>query len=204
MKPRTISVSGSAIGYIQPDAILWTVTRESTGKTLFAAKEANEQEIKLLLDACTKKGIQGSDVSLGMINIRDPSASQEGGSSETANKFIVTRNLTVRQKELPLFHDLLALFSNGNGKVKYSTYCSKTDKITRDTMLRATQAAKDKAATMTTALGATLGPVISLNEYPPVGSTIKDENVIVDESSAVVGADAQKLRITVYVVFELL
>ncbi len=160
--------------------------------------------MKLLIDACVKKGIQGGDASLGMIRVQDPSSGQEGGASDPTKKFIVTRTLTLRQKELPLFNDMLALLSNGNGKVKYSTYCSRTDKITRDTMLRATLAAKDKAAAMATALGATLGPVLCLNEYPPIGSTIKDENVIVDESSAVVSADAEKLRITVYAIFELL
>jgi|GEM_PF-6025313 len=54
--PRTVSVSGSAVGYIQPDAILWTVFRESSGKNIIEAKEANEAQIKTLLDACSKKG----------------------------------------------------------------------------------------------------------------------------------------------------
>ena len=68
-KPRTISVSGCAIGYVQPDAVLWTVAREAKGKNLLGAKTANEEQVKTLLDACAKKGIQGTDVSLGMISI---------------------------------------------------------------------------------------------------------------------------------------
>lgn len=203
-KPRTVSVSGSAVGYLQPDAILWTVVRESSGKNLIEAKEANETQIKTLLDACAKKGIQGPDISLGMISIQDAHAGQSADTPANAKRFTVSRTITIRQRELAIFHDMLDLLSKGTGKTKYATYCSKTDKITRDTLLRATQAAKDKAAAMATVLGATLGPVLSLDEYPPVGSTIKHEDVVIDESAAIFNAEAEKLRVTIYAVFELL
>lgn len=202
--PRTVSVSGSAVGYIQPDAILWTVFRESSGKNIIEAKEANEAQIKTLLDACSKKGIPGTDVSLGMISVQDTQTGQGADLPANAKRFVVGRTITIRQRELAIFHDMLDLLSKGTGKVKYTTYCSKTDKITRDTLLRATQAAKDKAAAMANVLGATLGPVLSLDEYPPVGSTIKNEDVVVDESTAIFNAEAEKLRVTVYAVFELL
>ena len=203
-KPRTVSVSGSAVGYIQPDAILWTVVCDSSGNNLIETKEDNEAQVKTLLDACAKKGIQGTDVSFGMISIQDAQAGQSGDTSTNAKRFVVGRTITIRQRDLAIFHDMLDLLSKGASKTKYSKYCSKTDKITRDTLLRATQAAKDKAAAMATVLGATLGPVLSLDEYPPVGSTIKDEDVVIDESTAIFSAEAEKLRVTVYAVFELL
>ena len=56
---------------------------------------------------------------------------------------------------------------------------------------------------MATALGATLGPVYSVSEYPPPGQTIKEDSVITNESGGAFGAEVEKIRITVFATFEL-
>ena len=200
---RTISVSGCAIGYIQPDAVLWTVSPQATGKTLAEAREACEQQVKALLDGCSKKGVQGNDVSLGMVNVQDALSGRAESPQDRPERFAVSRTLTLRQRELHLFQEMLSYLGRGTGKVSYKLYCARVDKITRDTLLRATQAAKDKAGAMANVLGATLGPVLSVSEYAPTNTTIKQENVIVDDNSPVYGADAEKINITVFATFEL-
>jgi len=164
---------------------------------------ANEQQVKVLLDACSKKGIQGNDVSLGMIKVKDAQVPGQEAADASSKRFLVSRTITLRQRDVGLFQDMLDLLGKGSGPVKYTTYCSKSDKITRDTLIRATQAAKEKATAMATALGATLGPVLSVNEYPPKGENVPENNVVTDESSGAFGAEAEKVRITVFATFEL-
>lgn len=203
-KPRTISVSGCAVGYIQPDAILWTVEREAYGKNLQAAKSASEDQVKTLLEACAKKGIQGNDVSLSMIEIKDARTGQAESPQDSVDRFTVSRTITLRQRDLQVYHELLGIVSRGTGKVTYKRYCSRVNQITRDTLLRATAAAKEKAGAMATVLGASLGPVLTVSEYAPANSAdTKAEDTIVDDASPVYSAGAEKLCIVVYVTFEL-
>lgn len=202
-KPRTISVSGCATGYIQPDAILWTVVSIATGKNMLGAKEVSEQQVKVLLDGCAKKGIQGADVSLGMIKIQDALSGNVESAQDHPNRFTVSRTITLRQRELQIFHEMLSQLSKGNGKVSYKFYCSRVDKITRETLLRATLAAKEKASAMATVLGATLGPVLNISEYAPTNTVIKPETVIIDDSSPVYTDEAEKINISVFATFEL-
>lgn len=200
---RTLSVSGCAVGYIQPDAVLWTVTPQASGKTLAEAREACDLQVKNLLDGCAKKGVQGPDVSLGMVAIQDARSGRAETPQDSAERFTVSRPITLRQRELHLFQDMLNYLSKGAGKVTYKLYCSRIDKITRETLLRATQAAKDKAAAMAAALGTTLGPVHTVSEYAPADTPTSQQNVIVDDSSPVYNADAEKIAITIFATFEL-
>ena len=202
-KPRTISVSGCAIGYVQPDAVLWTIVCEAKGKNLLGAKTVSEEQVKTLIDACAKKGVQGADVSLGLISIKDASMGHTESLQDSAERFTVARTITLRQRDIQAFHDLLATVSMGTGKVSYKLYCSRVDKITRDTLLRATQAAKEKAKAMASALGASLGPVLTVSEFAPTNIVAKAEDAIVDDSSSVFSAEAEKVCVVVYAIFEL-
>lgn len=202
-KSRTISVSGCAVGFIQPDAVLWTVTRECSGKSIAEAKDSCEQQIKILLDGLAKKGIQSGDLSLGIAKIQDALSGQEAATVEATKRFTVSRSLTFRQRELHMFQDVLDLLGKGAGKVTYKMYCARIDAITRETLVRATQAAKEKAAAMAGVLGASLGPVQSISEYAPTNVSVKEENVVIDSNTPVFGSEAQKIVITVFATFEL-
>ncbi len=200
---RTVSVSGCAIGYIQPDTVLWTLTPQANAKLLAEAREACEKQVKVLLDRCAKKGIQGPDVTLGRLNIRDALIKQ-GDGQQGPERFTVSRTITLRQRDLSLFHDMLNdLSTGGSGKVNYKLFCSRTDAITRETLLRATQAAKDKAGAMATVLGAKLGAALSVSEFAPTNTAVSQEQLLIDDSSPVYSSDAQKINIAVYATFEL-
>ena len=202
---RTISVSGSAVSYIPADTILWTVTLQTGANDVAEAKVLSDTQVKELVDVCAKKNILAQDIAAGLFKIHDTRLEENAGMKNDAGKlFTVTRIATIRQKDPTLFSDMLSMLSKGKGlKVRYNIVSSKTDQITKETLVKATEAAKNKATAMVTSLGAQLGKVISINEYPPIGWNIPESNVPVDQSSAVFAAEAEKVRITVYVTFEI-
>jgi uncharacterized protein YggE len=202
---RTISVSGSAISYIPADTILWTVTLQTSANDVAEAKVLSDTQVKELVEVCAKKSIPAQDISAGLFKIQDTRLEENAALRNDSGKlFAVTRIATIRQKDPTIFPDMLSLLSKAKGiKVRYNIVSSKTDQITKETMVKATEAAKNKATAMVTSLGAQLGKVISINEYPPIGWNIPESNVPVDQSSAVFAAEAEKVRITVYVTFEI-
>jgi uncharacterized protein YggE len=180
------------------------VTLDSSGKDLMEAKEQSDQQVKALLDVCKQKGIQGADVDVGVVRISDSRTSDAAGHLDPNKPFTVTRVVTLRERDLRQFTAILETLSRGRAtRVRYNVVSSKTDDVTRDTLVKATQAAKDKAAAMVGVLGARLGKVLRIDEYPPSGQNIPDEKVPVDQGSSAFGADAEKVRITVYVTFEI-
>jgi uncharacterized protein YggE len=202
---RTISVSGSAISYIPADTILWTVTLQTGANDVAEAKVLSDTQVKELVDVCAKKNILAQDIAAGLFKIQDTRIEENAALKNDGGKlFIVTRIATIRQKDVTIFPDMLSMLSKAKGlKVRYNIVSSKTDQITKETLVKATEAAKNKATAMVTSLGAQLGKVISINEYPPIGWNIPESNVPVDQSSAVFAAEAEKVRITVYVTFEI-
>lgn len=202
---RTISVSGTAIGHIPADTILWTVTLQTGANDVTEAKVLSDTQVKELVDVCAKKNIPAQDISAGLFKIHDTRIEENAALKNDAGKlFTVSRIATIRQKDPTIFPDMLSMLSKAKGvKVRYNIVSSKADQITKETMVKATEAAKNKATAMVTSLGAQLGKVISINEYPPIGWNIPESNVPVDQSSAVFAAEAEKVRITVYVTFEI-
>lgn len=202
--PKTISVSGCAIGYFQPDAILWTLSPQANGKTLAETREACEKQVKVLLDGCAKRGIQGVDVTLGRVSVHDNTIPSDGAIKGGPERFTVSRTIMLCQRDTISFQDMLSYLSTSNtGKVNYRPYCSRVDAITRETLLRATKAAKDKAEAMAAALNTKLGPVLSISEFAPAETAVTPENILVDDSSRIYGSDAEKISISVYATFEL-
>jgi uncharacterized protein YggE len=202
--PRTVSVSGSAVGYVPADTILWNVTLQTAGKDVVEAKAASDEQVKGLTDACAKRGVQVSDIVVGIVRIQDARVDEKVETRDPARPFNVTRIVTVRQRDPRLFSEMLEMLSRGKGiRTRYNVVSSKTDQVTKETIVKATEAAKDKATAMATVLGARLGSVLTINEYPPAGWNTPDDSVPIDQSSAAFGADAERVRITVFVTFEL-
>jgi len=203
--PRTISVTGTAVGFVPADAIIWNITLKSTGTELSEVKALSDKQVKWIVDELTKKGIQGSDMVIGIPKIQDARLAEDGRTAQDISKHLsLSRTVTVRQRDPKQFAGILDVLTRGTGyTMNYTVVSSKTEQITKETMVKATQAAKDKASAMAAVLGAKIGNVLSINEYPPAGWKVPDETVPIDENSSAIGADAEKVRTTVFVTFEL-
>jgi uncharacterized protein YggE len=112
--------------------------------------------------------------------------------------------VTARQRDSAGFTKTLeALTLDRHLRFRYGITSAKRPEVEKDVLLRAVQAAKDKAQAMAGVAGARLGHVLTINEYPPPGWNIPPEHVPVDAPSSVFGAEAETVAITVYVTFEL-
>jgi uncharacterized protein YggE len=202
--PRTVSVSGTAVAHVPVDTVVWTITMDSSGKDLREAKEASDRQVKSLLATCEQKGIQGQDIDIGKIRIADSRTSDSRPAYASRPLFRITRVITLRQSELRHFTSLLELLSRGDRmRVRYRIVSSKVDEIRRETLVKATKAARTKAAAMVEALGGQLGKALKIDEYPPSDQHASDQNTTMDQDSAAFGADAEKLTTTVFVTFEI-
>ena len=124
--PRTISVSGSSVGYIPKDTILWDITFRSAGRDLLDAKAASDQRLKDLLEVCAAQGIQGSNVVASIPKIQDARQNSTDVAGEPGKPFVVTRIVTLRQQDLRRFTELLDALSHAkNFKVHYQAVSSK-------------------------------------------------------------------------------
>jgi uncharacterized protein YggE len=202
--PRTVTVTGRAVGYLPMDTVIWTISLETTGKDVTDVKKASDQQVKTVTDACKAKGVQPADIDPGLIRIVDTRLPETGAAGDAQKPILAARSVTVLQRDVTRFNDLLEVLGRDkNNRIRYVFACSTRDDVMRDTVARATQAARDKASAMATVAGAQLGRPLTIDEYPPPKLNIPDASVPVDRDTPAFGAAAEKVIMTVYVTFEL-
>ena len=201
--PRTITVTGRAVGYIPKDTVLWTISLESAGKDVATVKQAGDQRLKAVTDACLAKGVQADDIDPGLIRLVDTRI-VDSANADPQKPILATRTVTVRQRDATKFNDLLeSLSRDKSNRIKFLFVSSKRDEVMRETVTQASQTARDKAAAMATVAGAKLGRPLTIDEYPPTKMTAPDASVPIDKDAPVFGADCEKVIVTVYITFEL-
>lgn len=201
--PRTITVTGRAVGYIPKDTVIWTISLECTGKDVPTVKQAADQRLKAVTDICQAKGIQADDIDPGLIRLVDTRIT-DSATADPQKPIMATRNVTVRQRDASKFNELLdALSRDKTNRVKFVFVCSKRDEVMRETVTQASQAAREKAAAMATVAGAKVGRPLTIDEYPPAKMNVPDASIPVDRDTPAFGVDCEKIIMTVYVTFEL-
>lgn len=201
---RTISVSGTAMGYAPPDIVQWSLDLESNGKGLLETKAASDQQVMRILEVCKAYAITNEDIDIGVLRVGDVKPGDPAKAADPQLYFKATRTMTVRQRNLHHFGDLLRAFAPAKGMgFRYCFVSSKIDQLTRETLVKATRVAKEKAQAMAAVADARLGQVVRIDEHLPEGKQVPAEQVPVDITSAAFGADSIALTATVFAVFEL-
>lgn len=189
---RSMFVTGKAEGFIPADTVFWTLTLTTVDKEIVKGKELNDQRCTELIQLLKQHGVQSADISLGIVR------TEESGSG-ALHTVTVTRNIAVRQTDLSRFSQILeALNAATRLKFNYVLGASKRAEITRATITKAAEAARNKAEAMAGVFGARI-KVMSISEYPPPGWKTPDEQVPVDVSASGFGADGEKVTVTLYI-----
>lgn len=163
---RTISVAGTVEVQTAPDQIVWWVGLTHLDKDLFAAKRRNELRLKALLVVREKLGLEEGDIETGPLSIRREYQRDERGNRGDFKYFVVSRSVTIRQRDLKRFDEFLdAICGPGDAEVEFRFESSRIHQVRADTRLKALRAAKEKAAAMAAVVGAKLGKVVTVNEY---------------------------------------
>ena len=209
---RSIAVSGTVETRTAPDRIVWNITLTDTDKDMRKAKAGNDEKVKAVVALRKKLGVGEGDFETGRLNIRREYERDERGHRGDFKHFVVTRSVTIRQRDLKRFDEFLdTLVASAEMEVNFSFESSRMHEIRADTRLRALRQAKDKAATMAEVVGAKLGPVLTINEHRLGGgwnNPLSNAAFVRSEPDPDLASDtfvpgAITVRVTVYATFEL-
>ena len=162
---RTISVSGTVETKIAPDHVLWTIGLSDSDRQLLEAKRKNDLKVEAVLALRKKLGIADGDLETGRLNIQRDYERTPQGNQGAFKGFIISRTITVRQRDLKRFDEFLDAFvASAEMEVGFTLESSKVAEVRAETRLKALQIAKDKAAAMAKVVDAKLGRVLEVRE----------------------------------------
>lgn len=210
---RSVSVTGTVETKTAPDRIVWRINLTDTDQDMRTAVARNDEKIKSVTALQKKLGVEEGDFEAGQIYIRREYERDQYGRPGSFKHFVVTRTAIIRQRDLKRFDEFLeSLISSADMEVSFNFESSRIYVLRADTRLKALQAAKDKAGAMAQAVGARLGRVLTIDEYPPgerrQSSIVSNTAYMESAPSADIASDrfvpgAIDVRVTVYVTFEL-
>jgi uncharacterized protein YggE len=162
---RTISVTGTVETRVAPDHIVWSINLQDANPDLGVAKKASDQKTKAIIGLREKLGIEDGDIETGHVRIRREYNRDERGNRTDFKEFVVSRSITIRQRDLKRFDEYLdTLVSSADMEVNFSYATSELHEIRAQTRLDALRVAKQKAADMAEVVGAKLGPAVKITE----------------------------------------
>jgi uncharacterized protein len=209
---RTIVVSGTVETKTAPDQIVWAIDLTDTDRDMRTAKTRNDEKVKAVIALREKLGVGEGDLETGAISIYRQYERDERTQRSEFKGFNVHRRVTIRQRDLKRFDDFLdALVASAEMEIHFNFESSRMREIRAETRLKALQAAKEKAAAMAAAVGAKLGPVVTIDESPvgdrwsgPNNNSVSDESgPAADLATDTFVPGAISVRVTVRATFEL-
>jgi uncharacterized protein len=167
-KQRTVSVAGTAVTQVVPDIIIWRVSTSDFDKNLQKAKGASDEKLKAILKVREELGVKPEDVQTGYLSIAKEYERDDHGNRGAFKYFVVSRSVTLKQRDLKRFDEFLSrLVGSAEIEASFSFESSRFHEVRAETRLKALRLAKEKAEAMTKELGATLGKVLTIDEYKP-------------------------------------
>lgn len=211
---RTITVTGSVETKVAPDLIMWSISLSDKDEDMRKVMESNEAKARAVLALREELGISEGDIETGNVSIHRSYDRDKNGNRIGPDYYTAYRSIAIRQHDLKEIDKYLkALVACGEMDVSFSFSSSKMYEIRAETRLKAMRAARDKAAAMAEAVGAELGPVITIDEHPRDGRanfgyanniavpSVNASDIDFGSSTFIPGAIPVKM--TVYTVFEL-
>jgi len=162
---RTISVTGTVETRVAPDHIVWSINLRDANPNLKVAKDASDKKVKTIVGLRKKLGIAEGDLETGPVRINREYNRDERGNRTDFKEFVVSRDITIRQRDLKRFDEYLdTLVASADMEVNFSYATSNLYEIRSQTRLDALRVAKEKAAQMADVVGAKLGPAVKIAE----------------------------------------
>jgi uncharacterized protein len=212
---RSISVTGTVETKVAPDEIVWRISLSATDTNLAKAKARSDEQVKSVVALRDKLQIAEGDLETGTMSVSRDYERDARGLRGNFKGFIVSRSVTIRERDLKRFDEFLdTLVASTEMEVYFNYESSRQRDVRADTRVKALQTAKQKAGVMAEALGAKLGQVLSINEHPAATDSGRGfaSNSNVSYAQSIPPADvatetfvpgAMSIQVIVYVTFEL-
>jgi hypothetical protein len=207
-------VTGTTVTRSAPDVINWHISTTDHDKDLVRAKQLSDANMKKILALREQLEIKPGDLQTGHLNIQKIYNRDERGRSTSFRHFQVTRQVTMKQRDLGRFDEYLtALVGSAELEASFSFESTSIHELRQETRLKAIAIAKEKAEAMTAALGVKLGRVLTIEEHLPQSSMQSfasnsarihgGENLPVDVATGTFVPGSIDTKISVHVTFEI-
>ena len=212
LSARIISVAGTAETKTAPDQVVWAITLSDFDTDMRKAKRSNDAKVTAVLDLRRDLDINDQDIETGQLSIRREHERGKYGERGAFRHYVVSRTVTIRQRDLSRFDEYLdELVASSEMEVGFSFESSRIHDIRAATRLKALAVAKEKAAAMAQAVGASLGRVLTIHERSPdqpFSSPLSNTSFTQGPPPVDVASDrfvpgAIRVQISVYTTFEL-
>jgi uncharacterized protein YggE len=198
-----ITVAGSAEVWVEPDAAVWSVRLETSGKDLGELQRENDGDLERLLELTSSNGIPADAVTCGRITVAREYEHEKYGRGDFKG-FQLTRIVEFEQHDVSQYEQLLRqLMGEGDFLATPQFKYSAEDSVQAQVHLKAVKNARTKAVAMATVLDSEIGFPLIISEYPIV-TDYQHVAELSRESGVILRAKPQRIRIrsTVYVRFE--
>ncbi len=201
---RLVTVTGEATVSVAPDVAVIRIGVGSLGKTAREASDANAKLMTTVLAAIRGAGIADRDVQTSRLSLQPQYDPNKGGTARLLG-FQVTNQLTIRIRDIDSLPSILdrAIAAGANEMSGIEFIVSEQSKLLDQARDDAVSDARRKAELYAKAAGASLGPVVAINEdgaSPPVRPV---QSMQAMRASVPVAPGEQVLRSIVTVSFEL-
>jgi uncharacterized protein YggE len=209
---RTIAVSGTVETRTAPDQVVWNISLTDADKNLQAAKTRSDERAKTVVALRQKLGLAEGDLQTGLVNVYREYERDQHGSRGAFKHFAISRSVTIWQRDLKRFDEFLdKLLGSTDMEVSFHFDSSRVREVRAETRLKALRVAREKAEAMAGALGAKLGPVVTIEEAQrrePWSNFASNTAVLESRPAADVASDkfvpgAIDVTVTVHVTFAL-
>ena len=172
--PDSITVSGRVGMEVVPDVAQISIGVSSWASTPAVARQNNAEAINNTLDALTEMGIEEKDIQTSYMNMRSTYSYANGTSTLTGYQMDTT--LTIIVREIDRAGEVVdAAVSAGSNELNGISYLvSNRDEVYNQALTDAIEMARQKAESLATAAGRTLGAVMTVDETSNAVATVYD------------------------------
>ena len=150
---RSISVTGESKAYFEPDRALVSIGVETDGKTVSAAKQANDKRVKTLIAAIKSVGIKSADIQTSNLNIQP--VYDYKSDDRRLIKYTMRNQVKVLIRDLADVEEVInkGLTEGGNILNGLSFFIENAEKVRDSLRVEAAKDARQKAKRVADALG---------------------------------------------------
>jgi uncharacterized protein YggE len=166
---RTVSVTGTGTARLAPDIVVVTLGVQTQDPQVARAVQDNNARALRVTEAIKTAGVAAGDIQTSDFSVSSQQQFDPQGIPTGEVSYIVSNTLTFTLRDVTKLGDLLqAALESGANTVQSVSYGVADPSAALDkARLDAVRDAHDQATQLSTAAGAQLGSVFSLNEYSP-------------------------------------
>jgi uncharacterized protein len=170
---RYVSVRGLAERSVKSDLAIWPLEYKEAGDDLPSLYSKTEADRRTILHFLNLRGIQSTEIELGIVHVVDTQASEFGGGNHALHRYIVEQQITVMttrvdqvaaaaQQSMSLVQEGIVLNSGDGGGLAYRF--TGLNSIKPDMITEATKSARGSAERFALDAGSRVGSIRQANQ----------------------------------------